>query len=620
MVKQNLVIVESPTKAKTIERYLGKNFKVVASKGHLRDLTKSRLGIDIENNFEPEYINVRGKGDLIKELKKEALSSDEIYLATDPDREGEAIAWHLSKLLGIDENKECRVTFNEITKETVKKSMEKPRKINLNTVDAQQARRVLDRIVGYKISPILWKKVKSGLSAGRVQTVALRLIVEKEREIRNFVPEEYWTLEVILEKDKQKVTAQFFGKDGKKVKISNEKQLNEILEKLNKEYIVKDVIRSERKKNPTPVFTTSTLQQAAARSLNYNIKKTMQIAQGLYEGVKIPGKGNTGLITYMRTDSTRISEEARKIIKKEIITKFGEEYYEERYFKTSKNAQDGHEGIRPSYPDITPESIKEYLTKEQYALYSMIYKRTLASQMKPAVYDTMTVKFDNNNYEFRTNGSKIKFLGFLKIYDLDKYSKAEKEEENEGINSKNDIEEIQELVELPDIHEKDIFKEKKQNKKQSFTEPPARYTEASLVKVLEANGIGRPSTYSPTINTIIERRYVKKEKKAIVPTELGEIVTDLLLKYFENIFNVKFTANIEEEFDIVEEGKEKWKKIITNFYKTFEENLGKATDLEEKIEIKDEESDIDCDKCGRKMVYKIGRFGRFLACSRISRM
>ena len=617
---KKLIIVESPAKATTIKKFLGTNVKVIASKGHLRDLPKSRLGIDIENNFEPEYINVRGKGDLIKELKKEALSSDEIYLATDPDREGEAIAWHLSKLLGIDENKECRVTFNEITKETVKKSMEKPRKINLNTVDAQQARRVLDRIVGYKISPILWKKVKSGLSAGRVQTVALRLIVEKEREIRNFVPEEYWTLEVILEKDKQKVTAQFFGKDGKKVKISNEKQLNEILEKLNKEYIVKEVIRSERKKNPTPVFTTSTLQQAAARSLNYNIKKTMQIAQGLYEGVKIPGKGNTGLITYMRTDSTRISEEARKIIKKEIITKFGEEYYEERYFKTSKNAQDGHEGIRPSYPDITPESIKEYLTKEQYALYSMIYKRTLASQMKPAVYDTMTVKFDNNNYEFRTNGSKIKFLGFLKIYDLDKYSKAEKEEENEGINSKNDIEEIQELVELPDIHEKDIFKEKKQNKKQSFTEPPARYTEASLVKVLEANGIGRPSTYSPTINTIIERRYVKKEKKAIVPTELGEIVTDLLLKYFENIFNVKFTANIEEEFDIVEEGKEKWKKIITNFYKTFEENLGKATDLEEKIEIKDEESDIDCDKCGRKMVYKIGRFGRFLACSRISRM
>ena len=617
---KKLIIVESPAKATTIKKFLGTNVKVIASKGHLRDLPKSRLGIDIENNFEPEYINVRGKGDLIKELKKEALSSDEIYLATDPDREGEAIAWHLSKLLGIDENKECRVTFNEITKETVKKSMEKPRKINLNTVDAQQARRVLDRIVGYKISPILWKKVKSGLSAGRVQTVALRLIVEKEREIRNFVPEEYWTLEVILEKDKQKVTAQFFGKDGKKVKISNEKQLNEILEKLNKEYIVKDVIRSERKKNPTPVFTTSTLQQAAARSLNYNIKKTMQIAQGLYEGVKIPGKGNTGLITYMRTDSTRISEEARKIIKKEIITKFGEEYYEERYFKTSKNAQDGHEGIRPSYPDITPESIKEYLTKEQYALYSMIYKRTLASQMKPAVYDTITVKFDNNNYEFRTNGSKIKFLGFLKIYDLDKYSKAEKEEENEGINSKNDIEEIQELVELPDIHEKDIFKEKKQNKKQSFTEPPARYTEASLVKVLEANGIGRPSTYSPTINTIIERRYVKKEKKAIVPTELGEIVTDLLLKYFENIFNVKFTANIEEEFDIVEEGKEKWKRIITNFYKTFEENLGKATDLEEKIEIKDEESDIDCDKCGRKMVYKIGRFGRFLACSRISRM
>ena len=617
---KKLIIVESPAKATTIKKFLGTNVKVIASKGHLRDLPKSRLGVDIENNFEPEYINVRGKGDLIKELKKEALSSDEIYLATDPDREGEAIAWHLSKLLGIDENKECRVTFNEITKETVKKSMEKPRKINLNTVDAQQARRVLDRIVGYKISPILWKKVKSGLSAGRVQTVALRLIVEKEREIRNFVPEEYWTLEVILEKDKQKVTAQFFGKDGKKVKISNEKQLNEILEKLNKEYIVKDVIRSERKKNPTPVFTTSTLQQAAARSLNYNIKKTMQIAQGLYEGVKIPGKGNTGLITYMRTDSTRISEEARKIIKKEIITKFGEEYYEERYFKTSKNAQDGHEGIRPSYPDITPESIKEYLTKEQYALYSMIYKRTLASQMKPAVYDTMTVKFDNNNYEFRTNGSKIKFLGFLKIYDLDKYSKAEKEEEKEGINSKNDIEEIQELIELPDIHEKDIFKEKKQNKKQSFTEPPARYTEASLVKVLEANGIGRPSTYSPTINTIIERRYVKKEKKAIVPTELGEIVTDLLLKYFENIFNVKFTANIEEEFDIVEEGKEKWKKIITNFYKTFEENLGKATDLEEKIEIKDEESDIDCDKCGRKMVYKIGRFGRFLACSRISRM
>ena len=618
---ENLVIVESPSKAKTIEKYLGKKYRVISSKGHVRDLPKSRMGVEVldNGNVDVDYISIRGKGDVIKSLKKEAKGK-KVFLASDPDREGEAIAWHIAHILGLDNDSDNRIVFNEITKETVKKSMEKPRKINLNTVDAQQARRVLDRIVGYKISPILWKKVKSGLSAGRVQTVALRLIVEKEREIRNFVPEEYWTLEVILEKDKQKVTAQFFGKDGKKVKISNEKQLNEILEKLNKEYIVKDVIRSERKKNPTPVFTTSTLQQAAARSLNYNIKKTMQIAQGLYEGVKIPGKGNTGLITYMRTDSTRISEEARKIIKKEIITKFGEEYYEERYFKTSKNAQDGHEGIRPSYPDITPESIKEYLTKEQYALYSMIYKRTLASQMKPAVYDTMTVKFDNNNYEFRTNGSKIKFLGFLKIYDLDKYSKAEKEEENEGINSKNDIEEIQELVELPDICEKDIFKEKKQNKKQSFTEPPARYTEASLVKVLEANGIGRPSTYSPTINTIIERRYVKKEKKAIVPTELGEIVTDLLLKYFENIFNVKFTANIEEEFDIVEEGKEKWKRIITNFYKTFEENLGKATDLEEKIEIKDEESDIDCDKCGRKMVYKIGRFGRFLACSRISRM
>lgn len=607
---KQLIIVESPAKAGTIKKFLGKNVNVIASKGHIRDLPKSRIGVDLEK-FEPEYINVRGKGDLIKELKK-AAKDVEVLLAPDPDREGEAIAWHLSKILGIDEEKVCRITFNEITKEAVTEAVKNPRKINLDLVNSQQARRVLDRIVGYKISPILWKKVKSGLSAGRVQSVALRIIIEKEEAIKNFVSEEYWNIDVVLTDEKEQFVARFYGKNGKKQKLLNKAETDKIIEETKDgKYIVKNVDKSEKKKNPTPPFTTSTLQQTASRSLNFSIKKTMQIAQSLYEGIKIPGKGTTGLITYMRTDSTRISDVARKKAEEIITEKYGKEYYENRFFKTNKSAQDGHEAIRPSYPEITPEEIEEFLSKDEYKLYKLIYNRFLASQMKAAVYDTVTAKIYNGEYEFRSSGSKIKFLGFMKVYGLTEFKKQEIEEKKEQTNEEDEIKETSNFPELSENQE--VFF-KKLDSIQSFTQPPVRYTEASLVKILEENGIGRPSTYAPTINTLHLRKYIKKDKKHLLPTELGEIVNNILVTKFDDIFNIKFTAVIEEEFDEVSEGNKNWKQIMQEFYKRFETLVKEAMQDVEKVEIKLEESDVICENCGRKMVYKDGRFGRFLAC------
>ena len=595
-----LIIVESPAKANTIKKFLGGNTKVVASMGHIRDLPKSKLGINIENNFEPEYINIRGKGDLIKELKKDAKSAKKVYLATDPDREGEAIAWHLSYILDLDKDKVTRVTYNEITKTAVQKSIKEPRDIDINLVDAQQARRVLDRIVGYKISPILWKKVRRGLSAGRVQSVAVKLIVDREEEIEKFIPEEYWNIYVKLldEKSKKTFEAKFFGKDKKKQEIHSQEEVNEILSSIkNAKYIVEEVKKGEKKRTPAPQCTTSTMQQEASRTLGFTLKKTMSVAQGLYEGVKIPEKGTVGLITYMRTDSTRISEEARAAAKQHILKAYGEEYYENRYYKTNKEAQDAHEGIRPTYADLEPDSIKDSLTKDQYKLYKLIYNRFMASQMAPAVYDTMSVIIDANKYTFKANGQNLKFKGFMTLY---VEGTDGKQEEEDGI--------------IPELEVNQEVKEQSINPKQSFTEPPARYTEASLVKALEEKGIGRPSTYSPTITTILERRYIEKEQKQLIPTELGKVVNKLLTENFTDIINVEFTAKVENQFDNIAEGKENWREMISEFYTPFEKNLEKVEKELEHVEIEEEVSDVKCDKCGRMMVYKYGRFGKFLAC------
>ena len=600
-MSDKLIIVESPAKANTIKRFLGGNTKVVASMGHIRDLPKSKMGVDIEHDFEPEYINIRGKGDLIKALKKDAKDAKQIYLATDPDREGEAIAWHLAHILGIPEDSVCRVTFNEITKETVKESMKKPRKIDMNLTNAQQARRVLDRIVGYKISPLLWKKVKPGLSAGRVQSVAVKLIVDRENEIRNFVPEEYWNIYATLldEKSKKEFEAKFYGKDGKKIDLHKKEEVDEILANIeNGKYIVTNVKLGEKKRTPAPPFTTSTMQQEASRKLGFSLKKTMSVAQGLYEGVKIPEKGTVGLITYMRTDSTRISEEARAAAKEEITKTYGNAYYENRYYKKSSEAQDAHEAIRPTYINISPESIRTSLTLDQYRLYKLIYNRFLASQMAPAVFDTINVDIDVNKYNFKASGQNLKFKGFMVLY-------VEGNDSNE-----NDDENVM----LPMLEAGQEVKKKKLNPKQSFTEPPARYTEASLVKELEAKGIGRPSTYSPIITTIIERRYVEKDKKQLVPTELGEVVNKLLIENFSDVVNVEFTAKVENEFDDVASGKEEWKQVLRDFYPQFEQEVEKVDKELEHVKLEDEVTDVKCEKCGRNMVVKIGRYGKFLAC------
>ena len=600
-MSDKLIIVESPAKANTIKRFLGGNTKVVASMGHIRDLPKSKMGVDIEHDFEPEYINIRGKGDLIKALKKDAKDAKQIYLATDPDREGEAIAWHLAHILGIPEDSVCRVTFNEITKETVKESMKKPRKIDMNLTNAQQARRVLDRIVGYKISPLLWKKVKPGLSAGRVQSVAVKLIVDRENEIRNFVPEEYWNIYATLldEKSKKEFEAKFYGKDGKKIDLHKKEEVDEILANIeNGKYIVTNVKLGEKKRTPAPPFTTSTMQQEASRKLGFSLKKTMSVAQGLYEGVKIPEKGTVGLITYMRTDSTRISEEAREAAKEEITKTYGTAYYENRYYKKSSEAQDAHEAIRPTYINISPESIRTSLTLDQYRLYKLIYNRFLASQMAPAVFDTINVDIDVNKYNFKASGQNLKFKGFMVLY-------VEGNDSNE-----NDDENVM----LPMLEAGQEVKKKKLNPKQSFTEPPARYTEASLVKELEAKGIGRPSTYSPIITTILERRYVEKDKKQLVPTELGEVVNKLLIENFSDVVNVEFTAKVENEFDDVASGKEEWKQVLRDFYPQFEQEVEKVDKELEHVKLEDEVTDVKCEKCGRNMVVKIGRYGKFLAC------
>ena len=533
-----LIIVESPAKANTIKKFLGGSTKLVASMGHIRDLPKSKLGVDTKT-FEPQYINIRGKGDLIKSLKKDAKEAKKVYIATDPDREGEAIAWHLSNILGVDKSKMCRVTFNEITKDAVKKAIQNPRQIDMDLTDAQQARRVLDRIVGYKISPVLWKKVQKGLSAGRVQSVAVKLIVDREEKIENFIPEEYWNIYATLatKKPKKSFEAKFYGKDNKKLDIHSKEEVDKILSDLeNAKYIVDEVKKGEKKRTPAPPFTTSTMQQEASRKLNFALKKTMQVAQGLYEGVKIPSKGTVGLITYMRTDSTRISEEARAAAKVHIESTYGEEYYENRYYKTKADSQDAHEAIRPTYVDLTPDIVKESLTNDQYKLYKLIYNRFIASQMSAAIFDTVAVKINANEYSFRANGQTIKFKGFMTLY-------VETE----------DNEQKEEFAKIPPLEEKQELVKQKIDSKQSFTEPPPRYTEASLVKALEEKGIGRPSTYSPTITTILARRYIEKLQKQLHPTELGKIVNKLLIENFSDVINVEFTAQMEEQFDKIAE-------------------------------------------------------------------
>lgn len=594
-----LIIVESPAKANTIKKFLGGKTKVVASMGHIRDLPKSKLGVNIENNFEPEYINIRGKGDLIKSLKKDAKSAKKVYLATDPDREGEAIAWHLAHILDIPEDSKSRVTFNEITKTAVQKAIKEPRQIDINLVNAQQARRVLDRIVGYKISPVLWKKVRKGLSAGRVQSVAVKLIVDREKEIEDFIPEEYWNIiaKLLDEKSKKEFEAKLVGKNNKKLEIHSKEEVDEILANIkDAKFIVKDVKKGERKRNPAPPFTTSTMQQEASRKLNFSLKKTMSVAQTLYEGVKIPEKGTVGLITYMRTDSTRISEEARKVAKEVVEATYGSEYYENRYYKTKADAQDAHEAIRPTYIDIKPEQIKDSLTNDQYKLYRLIYNRFLASQMKSAIFDTLAVTIDANEYNFKANGQSIKFKGFMTLY-------------VEGTDEKED-----EIGQIPLLEVAQEVKKEKIESKQSFTEPPPRYTEASLVKALEEKDIGRPSTYSPTITTILARHYIEKEAKQLVPTELGKVVNKLLTENFPDIINVEFTAEIENEFDEIADGKENWKQMISEFYGPFEKELEKVEKELEHVELEEVVSDVPCEKCGRMMVVKYGRYGKFLAC------
>jgi len=595
-----LIIVESPAKAGTIKKFLGGKTKVVASMGHIRDLPKSKLGINVEKNFEPEYINIRGKGDLIKSLKKDAKDAKKVYLATDPDREGEAIAWHLAHILEIPENESCRVTFNEITKKAVQESMKKPRTVNKNLTDAQQARRVLDRIVGYKISPVLWKKVRKGLSAGRVQSVAVKLIVDREDEIEKFIPKEYWNLyaELLHEKSKKTFEARLYGKDNKKLEIISKEQVDKILKEIEKaKFIVTDVKKGQKKRNPAPPFTTSTMQQEASRKLGFTLKKTMSVAQTLYEGVKVPEKGSVGLITYMRTDSTRISDEARAAAKMHILSTYGESYYENRYYKSKADSQDAHEAIRPTYVELEPDKVKSSLTNDQYKLYKLIYNRFIASQMASSIFDTVSVEIDANSYNFKANGQTINFKGFMTLY-------------IEGT----DNEQQEENTKIPELEVNENLRKENIEAKRSFTEPPSRYTEASLVKALEEKGIGRPSTYSPTITTILERRYIEKEQKQLLPTELGKVVNKLLVENFTDVINVEFTAKMEEEFDRIAEGNQKWKKVISEFYEPFEEVVEKVEKELEHVKLEEELSDVPCDKCGKMMVIKYGRFGKFLAC------
>ncbi|WP_026692501.1 type I DNA topoisomerase [Peribacillus kribbensis] len=596
-----LVIVESPAKAKTIEKYLGKKYKVKASMGHVRDLPRSQMGVDVENEFNLKYITIRGKGPVLKELKTAAKKAKKIYLAADPDREGEAIAWHLAHTLDVDSSSDCRVVFNEITKDAIKESFKHPRPIDMNLVDAQQARRVLDRLVGYNISPLLWKKVKKGLSAGRVQSVAVSLIINREKEIKEFIPEEYWTIKTEFMKGSETFEAGFISMDGKKVQLGNESNVEAVLTRISgNEFQVVNVTKKERKRNPAVPFTTSSLQQEAARKLNYRAKKTMMLAQQLYEGIEIGKEGTTGLITYMRTDSTRVSDVAKEEAKDFITSQYGKEYIasEERKEKKQSNAQDAHEAIRPTSILREPASIKEFLSRDQLRLYKLIWERFVASQMAPAIMDTMSVDLENSGVVFRANGSKIKFPGFMKVY-VEGSDDSEEEKENF----------------LPVIEEGDTAVSKDIEKKQHFTQPPPRYTEARLVRTLEELGIGRPSTFAPTLDTIQKRGYVALDNKRFIPTELGEIVSELILEFFPEIVNVDFTAKMERDLDDIEDGKIPWVNVIDEFYRDFEGHLKKAEVEMEKVEIKDEPAGEDCEACGSPMVFKMGRYGKFMACS-----
>ncbi len=600
---KKLVIVESPAKAKTIKKYLGRTYDVVASMGHVRDLPKSKLGVDVEHDFEPKYINIRKQSETIKKLKAAAKDKDKIFLATDPDREGEAISWHLAHLLGVDLKEKNRVTFNEITKSGVKSGMAAPRRVDESLVNSQQARRILDRLVGYKLSPFLWKKVKSGLSAGRVQSVTVRMIVDRENEIRSFIPQEYWTIEASLLTDTaaKPFIAKFYGQNGKKMELHTKEETDAVLANLkNADYVVESVKKSVRQKSPAPPFTTSTMQQEASRRLGFQARRTMKAAQELYEGVDVEGLGAVGLITYMRTDSLRISDEAKQAAAAYIEKTYGREFVPQtpRVYKSRNNAQDAHEAIRPSLPEITPAMVKSSITSDQYKLYKLIWERFIASQMASALLDTVAAQIGAAGYTFKASGFTVKFAGFTVLYEE---SRDDDKEENSV---------------LPELAERDHLIEDGVKGSQHFTQPPPRYTEASLIKELEENGIGRPSTYAATITTILGRNYVEREGKQLKPTELGEVTTKLMKEHFSQIVDADFTANMEKDLDEIADGDKQWTQVLHSFYDGFEKDLEKAEVETEGISyrIPDEETDVVCEQCGRKMVVKHGRFGKFLAC------
>lgn len=600
---KKLVIVESPAKAKTIKKYLGRTYDVVASMGHVRDLPKSKLGVDMEHDFEPKYINIRKQSETIKKLKAAAKDKDKIFLATDPDREGEAISWHLAHLLGVDLKEKNRVTFNEITKSGVKSGMAAPRRVDESLVNSQQARRILDRLVGYKLSPFLWKKVKSGLSAGRVQSVTVRMIVDRENEIRSFIPQEYWTIEASLLTDTaaKPFIAKFYGQNGKKMELRTKEETDAVLANLkNADYVVESVKKSVRQKSPAPPFTTSTMQQEASRRLGFQARRTMKAAQELYEGVDVEGLGAVGLITYMRTDSLRISDEAKQAAAAYIEKTYGREFVPQtpRVYKSRNNAQDAHEAIRPSLPEITPAMVKSSITSDQYKLYKLIWERFIASQMASALLDTVAAQIGAAGYTFKASGFTVKFAGFTVLYEE---SRDDDKEENSV---------------LPELAERDHLIEDGVKGSQHFTQPPPRYTEASLIKELEENGIGRPSTYAATITTILGRNYVEREGKQLKPTELGEVTTKLMKEHFSQIVDADFTANMEKDLDEIADGDKQWTQVLHSFYDGFEKDLEKAEVETEGISyrIPDEETDVVCEQCGRKMVVKHGRFGKFLAC------
>ncbi|MDD5922064.1 MAG: type I DNA topoisomerase [Eubacteriales bacterium] len=592
--KKKLVIVESPSKAKTIGKFLGSGYHVIASVGHVRDLPKSKLGIDIDHDFEPEYISIRGKGEIIKELKKEAKKASKVYLATDPDREGEAISWHLANLLGINPEDSVRVTFNEITKPTVKEAMKHPRAIDMNLVDAQQARRVLDRLVGYQISPLLWRKIRRGLSAGRVQSAALKIICDRERKIQAFVPEEYWTITALFHKEWD-FSAKLGTKNGKKFTVHTCEEKDHVLSDLSKgKFIISEIVRKERNTKPFPPFTTSTLQQEASIRLGFNTRKTMSIAQQLYEGVDIPGRGTAGLITYLRTDSVRISEEAKASAEEYIKNRFGAEYWSNNFFSNrKKDIQDAHEAIRPADSTLEPEQIKDALSRDQYRLYQLIWNRFIASQMSAAKFDSMHVQIKNGDYGFRASGSRLLFDGYRKVYKVT-------ESEN---------------MLLPELKRGEELTSEKTEGEQNFTLPPSRYTEASLIKELESKNIGRPSTYAPIVSTLLDRKYVKREKKTLIPTDLGFIVDGMMEENFKDIVDAGFTAEMEDKLDDVEIKGADWKQVIRSFYGPFHQELEKAEQNIPKVEIEDRPAGVNCEICGRPMVIKTGRYGEFLACS-----